>query len=263
VPESSVAINMGFSFTYYYKIVDPGTFMYHCHVEASEHMQMGMLGNLYVDPAQNGTSKLFGGKTYTSFVYNDGDGSTGYDVQVPIQIGSFDSEFHKEHLGVQPLPFANMFDDYPMLNGRGYPDTMNPDPIPVAAGAEAEKVNSGVTSANESSQVVHSIVRATAGQRVLLRISNLNVTQFYTLGTTGGLQMQIVGTGAHILRGPAGASLYYKTSSVTLGGGEAVDVLIDTTGVAPGRYLLYSTNLNKLSNGPEDFGGMMTEIIIE
>ncbi len=59
-----------------------------------------------------------------------------------------------------------------------------------------------------------------------------------------------------------GADLYYKTRSVTLGGGEAADVLIDTTGVAPGRYLLYTTNLNNLSNGPQDFGGMMTEIVI-
>ena len=33
----------------------PGTYMYHCHVEATEHMQMGMLGNLYVRPAQDGT----------------------------------------------------------------------------------------------------------------------------------------------------------------------------------------------------------------
>ena len=76
-----------------------------------------------------------------------------------------------------------------------------------------------------------------AGQKALLRISNLNVTRFYTLATTG-LPMQIVGTGAHILRGPAGgaaANLYYTTNSVTLGGGEAVDVLIDTTRRAAGH----------------------------
>ena len=46
---------MGASLTYYYNLQDPGTYMYHCHVEATEHMQMGMLGNLYVRPAQNGT----------------------------------------------------------------------------------------------------------------------------------------------------------------------------------------------------------------
>ena len=57
VPESSATINMGSTFTYYYNIVDglAGTYMYHCHVEATEHMQMGMVGNLYIDPKQNGT----------------------------------------------------------------------------------------------------------------------------------------------------------------------------------------------------------------
>ena len=53
VPDASVSVNMGASLSYYYKLVEPGTYMYHCHVEATEHMQMGMLGNLYVKPAQN------------------------------------------------------------------------------------------------------------------------------------------------------------------------------------------------------------------
>ena len=36
----------------------------------------------------------------------------------------------------------------------------------------------------------------------------------------------------------------------------------DTVSVAPGTYLLYTTNLNYLSNNGQDFGGMMTEITI-
>ena len=36
----------------------------------------------------------------------------------------------------------------------------------------------------------------------------------------------------------------------------------DTTGILPGTYFLYTTNLNNLSNNTEDFGGMMTEIVI-
>ena len=39
-------------------------------------------------------------------------------------------------------------------------------------------------------------------------------------------------------------------------------MILDTTGIAPGTYLLYTTNLNYLSNDGEDFGGMMTEITI-
>ena len=72
--------------------------------------------------------------------------------------------------------------------------------------------------------------------------------------------MKVVGKGARILRGPTGKNLYYNTSSVDLGGGEAADVILDTKDVAAGTYFLYVTNLNHLSNDTEDYGGMMTEI---
>jgi FtsP/CotA-like multicopper oxidase with cupredoxin domain len=149
-----------------------------------------------------------------------------------------------------------MKDRYPMLNGRGYPDTINPDPLPPPVDGDGNDLNGG-----KQSQLVHTHITAAAGQRILLRISNLNVTRFYTLATTG-LPMQVVGINARLLRGPTGTPLYYTTGSVTLGGGEAVDVLVDTTGVPSGTYFLYTTNLNYLSNDAEDFGGMMTEIQI-
>jgi hypothetical protein len=38
--------------------------------------------------------------------------------------------------------------------------------------------------------------------------------------------------------------------------------VIDTKDVAPGTYFLYTTNLNFLSNGAEDRGGMMTHVVI-
>ena len=37
---------------------------------------------------------------------------------------------------------------------------------------------------------------------------------------------------------------------------------LDTAPVAPGTDPLYTTNLSFLSNDKEDFGGIMTEIII-
>lgn len=266
MPEGSIAINMGSTITYYYNILEPGTFMYHCHMEATEHMQMGMLGNLYVSPAQNelpdGTvlathvhqNNAIAADTY---VYNDGDGSTRYDVEIPIQLGSFDPAFHDASYTVQPLPFAEMKDKYAMMNGRGYPDTVNTGDLPPPVDPGGELVNGG-----KVSQPVDSKVSASVGDRILLRLSNLSVTNFYTV-TALGLPMQVVGTGAHILRGPDGTeNLYYDTSSVTLGGGEAADVIVDTSGVAPGTYFLYTTNLNYLSNNTEDYGGMMTEIVI-
>jgi alkaline phosphatase len=255
VPDSSISINAGATLTYYYKVPGPGTYMYHCRVEATEHMQMGMSGNLYVKPEQDGTLFTFQGRDYTQFAYNDGDGSTGYDVDFPIQIGSFDGEFHDASETVAPLPFAEMKDTYFMLNGRGYPDTVNPDPLPVPG----ESIT-GVFPTTQS-QPMHSLIEATQGERILLRLSNLSISKFNTL-ISPSIPMQVVGKDARLLRSTSGENLYYKTNSVTLGGGMAADVILDTAGVAPGTYFLYSADMNYLSNNEEDFGGVMTEIVI-
>ncbi|MBI5191638.1 MAG: multicopper oxidase domain-containing protein [Nitrospirae bacterium] len=255
VPDASVAINMGASLWYYYKAMDPGTYMYHCHVEVVEHMEMGMVGNLFVTPLQDGTA--FDDptdsvvKNFTKFAYNDGDGTTGYDVDKLIQLGDFDSRFHDASISVQPLPFDTLDGDYHLINGRGYPDTINPDPI--------------VNVDGNPYQPEDSLVTVTQGQRVLLRVSNLSATEYHTLRSLG-IPMKVIGRDARILRtggDPAGTDLYYYTSSVTLGGGQSYDVLLDTTGVAPGTYFLYSRNLNDLNNKDERRGGMMTQIVVQ
>jgi len=263
VPDASISIAGGATLTYYYNAKDAGTYMYHCHVEATEHMQMGMLGNLFVRPRQNrcpitdttdpgfglpGSDCPTGHTAGDTYAYNDGDGSTRYDVEVPIQIGSFDPDFHDASFGVQPLPFAAMRDRYFLLNGRGYPDTVN------------DSVMSTVDPLGTShdSQPVSSLIVATAGDRILLRISNLNVTTFSTLGTSG-LTMEVIALDARLLRDDDGNNMYYTTNSITLGGGQSADVII-TAPTTPGTYFLYSKNLDQLSNDAENFGGMMTEI---
>ena len=115
--------------------------------------------------------------------------------------------------------------------------------------------------ANEASQPVSSHIQATAGKKILLRISNLNVTQFNTLGTNG-IPMQVIAKDARLLRDDAGNNMYYMTNSVTLGGGQSVDVLLDTTGLGGKTFFLYSKNLSQLANNAENFGGAMTEIVI-
>ncbi|HSN54616.1 MAG TPA: multicopper oxidase domain-containing protein, partial [Candidatus Sulfomarinibacteraceae bacterium] len=261
LPESGISINMGATLTYYYNLVEPGTFMYHCHVEATEHMQMGMLGNLYVRAAQNGTplGTCAGGAPCTKFAYNDGDGSTGYDVEFPLQLGSFDPDFHDASWFVQPLPFANMWDRYPMINGRGYPDTINPNPLAAPSDPECGgPCNNGVQSQPESS-----LITASQGQKILLRLSNLNITSVHTL-MSPSIPMEVVGIDAKQLRSTSGENLHYTTNSVTMGGGMSADVILDTTGVAPGEYYLYAANLQYLANFDEvaPTGGMMTKIVI-
>ena len=44
---------IGRDFTYFYRPHDAGTYMYHCHFEDVEHVQMGMTGMVFVRPKQN------------------------------------------------------------------------------------------------------------------------------------------------------------------------------------------------------------------
>ena len=58
------------------------------------------------------------------YAYNDGDGSTYYDVEYPLQIHGFDPDFHFVGMTFNPESFSDMKDKYFTLNGRSYPDTV-------------------------------------------------------------------------------------------------------------------------------------------
>ncbi|MCU1282123.1 MAG: multicopper oxidase type 2, partial [bacterium] len=106
------------------------------------------------------------------------------------------------------------------------------------------------------------VIDSAKGQkRALLRISDLSTTEFTTLGTVG-IPMTVIAQNARLLRDMGGNNLYYNTNSITLGGGESADVILDATGIPKGTYYLYATNLDHLSNDAENFGGMMTEIVV-
>jgi hypothetical protein len=83
--------------------------------------------------------------------------------------------------------------------------------------------------------------------------------------------MTVVGWNARQLRDMAGYNMYYNTNSITFGGGESADAILDVsdavysacTATAPCHYFLYSTNLDHLSNDAENFGGAMTEILVD
>ena len=152
--------------------------MYHCHVEATEHMQMGMLGNLYVTPLQDGTTmQLLAARHCNKFVYNDGDGSTGYDMAYPMQLTLDRPRLPRTAPGRSAAAVYDMMDTYPMINGRGYPDTINPGALPTPTDPEtSESLNN-----DTQSQPVSALITAVKGEQILLRISNLSVTNYFTV----------------------------------------------------------------------------------
>ena len=290
VPDASVAINIGGSFTYYYLAPDAGTYFWHCHITPPEHLQMGMVGQLYVRPRQNRYSgDLYAGlstqqgdlrtacnsstdvlcsnplpKVNTGatndgtkkYAYNDGDGSTQYDVEYPLQMHGFDPNFHFVGMTFNPEGFADMKDKYFLLNGRSYPDTVA-DPGPLAT-QSADGVY-------HFAQPLNSVINIPAGGKALLRISELNVSEYHTL-TALGIKMHVVGWNAKLLRDQSGNNLDYYTNSITMGGGESCDVILDASDTVKypkgSVFYLYTSNLDHLSNDAENFGGQMTEVRI-
>jgi FtsP/CotA-like multicopper oxidase with cupredoxin domain len=297
VPDASVAINIGGSFTYYYLAPDAGTYFWHCHITPPEHLQMGMVGQIYVRPRQNRVAAntslyaalqqqeldlrtkcdindivctnpppadmgILPGKTSATlavagvkYAYNDGDGSTAYDVEYPLQIHGFDPNFHFVGMTFNPEGFADMKDKYFLLNGRSYPDTVTAGPL------ETQSVDGSY----HFSQPLPSIINIPVGKRALLRLSDLDVTEYQTLASLG-IPMKVVGYNAKLLRDQAGNNMYYTTNSITLGGGESLDLILDasdsTKYPAGSVFYLYTPNLDHLSNDAENFGGLMTEIRI-
>jgi FtsP/CotA-like multicopper oxidase with cupredoxin domain len=322
VPDASVAINIGASFTYYYLAPDAGTYFWHCHITPPEHLQMGMVGQLHVRPRQDrvpagkdlytylgyqngiglpagtaadlrtvctpgqdilcsatmpapavlggttgdtgatqGLDKLGNAQRYT---YNDGDASTAYDVEYPLQMHGFDPNFHFVGMTFNPEPFVDMKDKYFLLNGRSYPDT-------VAPGPQASMSSDGQL---HYSQPMPAIINIPAGGKALLRMVNLSVSEYHTLQSQG-IPMKEVGFNAKLLRDQAGMNTEFYTNSITLGGGESLDVILDASDAGCGSagcanqlypagsvFYLYTPQLDHLANDAENFGGLMTEVHI-
>jgi len=324
VPDASVAINIGASFTYYYLAPDAGTYFWHCHITPPEHLQMGMVGQLHVRPRQDRVPQ--GGSLYTylgyqngiglptgvtadlrtectpsadilcsatmppvntgavqgldklgnpqRYTYNDGDGSTAYDVEYPIQMHGFDPNFHFVGMTFNPELFADMKDKYFLLNGRSYPDTVGACGGVISGCVPGPQATVSTDGQMHYSQPLPALINIPAGGRALLRLVNLSVSEYHTLASLG-VPMKEVGFNAKLLRDQAGINTEFYTNSITLGGGESLDVILDASDAGCGSvgcaaklypansiFYLFSPQLDHLSNDAENFGGMMTEVHI-
>jgi Multicopper oxidase len=278
VPEVSIAVPQGKTFTYEYKPRDAGTYMYHCHFEDVEHVQMGMQGIVYVRPVQNGHAH--GG--FTKFAYNDVTGSTGYNREYSFILNDIWTEAHLNDMHIQESIWTDYKADYWTINGRAYPDTVKagwtPGTLPptsVLAASDPLRIL--------NSQPISSLMQVNPGNRVLIRIANLGYEQQSM--HCPGIPMRVVGEDSELLRGPTGADESYVTDTIYLGSGEARDVIFTAPAfsadsaetdpkILPGRrfnrYPFLNRNLDRLNNyghttdgsGGEmpGLGGQVTEV---
>jgi FtsP/CotA-like multicopper oxidase with cupredoxin domain len=242
VPEVSVAVPIGRQFTYFYRPHDAGTYMYHCHFEDVEHVQMGMTGIVLVRPS-------LGDK----FAYEDA--STVFDREFAILLNEIWTLPHDNGEQIQETIWTDYAPDYWTLNGRVYPQTLLPNDAPELP-----------------SQPLSSLVQCNGGDRVLLRLANLGYQQHAM--QLPGIPLRVIGEDATLLRNPSsGADLSYSTNTLYMGPGEARDVLFtapaynaqrpggtDTRG-AFNRYFFKNRDAVRLTNaGAPGLGGMATEV---
>jgi manganese oxidase len=240
VPEVSIAVPVQRQFTYFYRPHDPGTYMYHCHFEDVEHVQMGMTSIVFVRPTSG-----------NKFAYNDA--STGFDREFAILLNEIWTSLHDNDEQIQESIHTNYKPNYFTLNGRSYPQTIlgNQDP-------------------SLPSQPISSLIQCNPGDRVLLRLANLGYQQHAM--QLPGVSMRVVGEDATLLRN-GGANLAYSANTIYMGPGEARDVIFTAPAFnadrpsgsdSLGNYNLYyfkNRSAWKLANdGAPGPGGMMTEV---
>jgi manganese oxidase len=233
---------------YYWYADKPGTFMWHCHVEASEHISMGMYGALIVRPKKAGT--VYGG------AYND-----AYDREYVWMLSDVDSvsrdaiqsDFNPAALAGTPADpattgenpadiinynFADYQADYWLINGRAFPDTILGTYDPAACNSDpARTVDMGIdfdgcnppasgppsgflTGANNLASYAP-LIAGNQDDRVLVRMINMGYQdQSFHFH---GWHFNVVGKDANPVPRTSQAEQY----TLQIGSGEAHDVIIN------------------------------------
>lgn len=224
-PEQSFVIPVGQKAVYYFLAERAGTFMYHCHVEAAEHIQMGMYGALVVYPSVQSLAdagvEIPPGATNRNFAYNHA--STYFDKDYVMLLSDLDSRWHQSVFLGRPFNAVDFKPDWWLVNGRAFPDTLRRHPLP---GYE-------------------SYVHVKTGQKFLLRMINMGyqVVPWHI----HGWPFMIVGKDAHPrLLGEMGFTQ-------TIGSGETWDLLFDATNKEPvyGNYIF---------NGQDGYPSLMSQV---
>jgi FtsP/CotA-like multicopper oxidase with cupredoxin domain len=282
VPEVSVAVPIGKQITYFYRPHREGTYMYHCHFEDVEHVQMGMTGVVFVRPLQDVSgagagvpvARQEGGAASAplGYAYNDGDGSTAYDRHFAILLNEVWKDFHDGDRDIQESIATDYNPQWFSLNGRCYPQTVLPNDDPsLPAALRIGTPNPNYDDAVDYSQPNSALVQVNPGDRVLLRLANLGYQQHAM--QLPGIPMHVIGQDASLLRNGTVDTSFW-TNTLYIGPGEARDVIFTAPAYNAARpsgtdgrgsynvYLFKNRDWRKLSNfgAPPGAGGMQTEV---
>lgn len=274
VPDNSVAAAIGRELIYEYLPEDPGTYMYHCHIDDVEHVHMGLYGIIFI------RSNDLSGPQGQRRAFNDPAGlpilaQSYYDREFAMILSEFDIHAHYNDAHNQDTDWTEYKAAFRLMNGRAWPDTIQPHLDPMAPSGSLGALERLRSNPNSS------LIQANAGERILIRVANLGFEEHSLM--LPGLPISVVGRDAKPLYagrpdygvdGPVPGTrgdIQWTTNRVDLGPGESRDMIITApaaSGAAsatnPDRYPLYDRNygyVNKsLSAAGDGYGGMRTEV---
>lgn len=167
--------------TYLFEPDHPGTYFYHCHIEAAEHVQMGMYGALIIYPSRKSLKEagivqdhrgrwLLNGKpqfqipktaTNRNFAYNNID--TYFDSEWVMLLSDLDEVWHNAVLTGAGFNAVDFKPNFWLVNGRAFPDTLLPHHLTPPPSADK----------NLTQIDYESYVHVKTNDRFLLRLMNL------------------------------------------------------------------------------------------
>ncbi len=267
MPDASLGVPDGAELTYQFIPEDPGTYMYHCHVEDVEHVTMGLHGMVFVRPRKG-----------QNFAYNDTDDSTQFDRQFAILLTDLDVENHWNDGHIQVSDWSQFRTTFGLMNGRGWPDTIEPNG-PFFNRDTGLWHDNQITGPRLAHNPNSSLIQANAGERVLLRISNLGFDEKSLVlpglpVTIHGRDAKWQGEGRADYSGSGTrGSLVTTTNRIDIGPGESRDVIftapdapVSSDANSPDVYPFYDRSIvfrqkQSGAGGSRDgFGSTRTEV---
>lgn len=155
------AVMQGTKFQYSFVAKDPGTYWYHCHQSATEHIQMGMYGPLIIYPRNTPNAAYAGTPTFDkeyTFLLSDMDSS------------AHQQEYNNLYKGSADVNWDNYRPNYYFINGKAWPDTMK-DPTTniiatVGQTVLVRLINTGYVVHSMHSHGFHFLVVGTDGRKL-------------------------------------------------------------------------------------------------
>jgi FtsP/CotA-like multicopper oxidase with cupredoxin domain len=283
VPDNSVAAAIGRELIYHYFPEDPGSYMYHCHIDDVEHVHMGLYGIIWIRSTQ------MSGPQGQRAAFNDPlhpvthanllplEQQSWYDREFAMIITEFDVHAHWNDAHNQDTDWSEYNGAFRLMNGRAYPDTIQRHLDPMFPGnyGALERLRSNPNSA---------LIQGNAGERIMVRISNLGFEEHSLL--LPGIPLTVVGRDAKPLfanridygvdwsepsiagsvQSGSRGNIQWTSNRVDLGPGESRDMIItlpSTNQTAGGHdvYPFYDRNYGtRLASSSDGVGGMRTEV---